>query len=91
MGIGWPVSSDKWKAPLDCKTVRFSAYSSTREQSNKRSGARLKTESETEVLTLLLRYTKQTVLQSTLNGGEYLYDGHLTGGAGAKIFVFTLI
>ena len=30
----------------DCKTVRIFAYSSTREQSNKRSGARLKTESE---------------------------------------------
>ena len=28
-----------------CKTVRISAYSSTREQSNKRSGKRLKTES----------------------------------------------
>ena len=32
---------------LDCKTVRIVAYSSTREQSNKRSGTRLKTESET--------------------------------------------
>ena len=32
---------------LDCKTVRISAYSSAREQSNKRSGMRLKTESET--------------------------------------------
>ena len=32
---------------LDCKTVRIFAYSSTREQSNKRSGMRLKTESET--------------------------------------------
>ena len=31
---------------LDCKTVRIFAYSSTREQSNKRSGTRLKTESE---------------------------------------------
>ena len=30
-----------------CKTVRSFAYSSTREQSNKRSGTRLKTESET--------------------------------------------
>ena len=29
---------------LDCKTVRIFAYSSTREQSNKRSGTRLKTE-----------------------------------------------
>ena len=33
---------------LDCKTVRIFAYSSTREQSNKRSGTRLKTESETK-------------------------------------------
>ena len=32
---------------LDCKTVRISAYSSTSEQSNKRSGKRLKRESET--------------------------------------------
>ena len=32
---------------LDCKTVRIFAYSSTREQSNKRPGTRLKTESET--------------------------------------------
>ena len=31
----------------DCKTARIFAYSSTREQSNKRSGTRLKTESET--------------------------------------------
>ena len=32
---------------LDCKTVRIFAYSSTREQSNKRFGTRLNTESET--------------------------------------------
>ena len=32
---------------IDCKTVRIFASSSTREQSNKRSGTRLKTESET--------------------------------------------
>ena len=32
---------------LDCKTARTFAYSSTREQSNERSGTRLKTESET--------------------------------------------
>ena len=32
---------------VDCKTVRIFAYSSTRERSNKRSGTRLKTESET--------------------------------------------
>ena len=34
---------------LDCKTVRIFAYSSTREQSDKRSGMRLKTESETGI------------------------------------------
>ena len=32
---------------LDCKTVHIFAYSSTQEQSNKRSGMSLKTESET--------------------------------------------
>ena len=32
---------------VDCKTVRIFTYSSKREQSNKRSGTRLKTESET--------------------------------------------
>ena len=32
---------------VDCKTVLIFAYSNTREQSNKRSGTRLKTESET--------------------------------------------
>ena len=32
---------------IDCKTVHIFAYSSTCEQSNKRSGTRLKTESET--------------------------------------------
>ena len=32
---------------VDCKTVRIFAYSSTREQSNKRSATKLKTESET--------------------------------------------
>ena len=36
-----------WLKSLDCKTVRIFAFSSTREQSNIRSGMRLKTESET--------------------------------------------
>ena len=35
---------------LDCKTVCIFAYSSMREQSNKRSGTRLETESETRTL-----------------------------------------
>ena len=38
---------DHWMYLLDCKTVRIFAYSSTREQSNKRCGTRLKAESET--------------------------------------------
>ena len=37
----------KTACSLDCKTVRMFAYSSTREQSNKRSVTRMKTESET--------------------------------------------
>ena len=35
------------KEVTDCETVRIFAYSRTLEQSNKRSGTRLKTESET--------------------------------------------
>ena len=35
---------------LDCKTVCIFAYSSMHEQSNKRSGTRLKTESKTHAL-----------------------------------------
>ena len=62
---------------IDCKTVRILAYSCTREQSNKRSGTRLKTESETwgeTRKTLTARLTdfftdfekkKPAVLQST--------------------------
>ena len=40
---------------VDCKTVRIFAYSSTGEQSNKRSETRLKTESETWGETLTIR------------------------------------
>ena len=44
----FPVLSSKAACfTSDCKTIRIFAYSSTREQSNKRSGTRLKTESET--------------------------------------------
>ena len=63
---------------LDCKTVRIFAYSRTREQSNKRSGMRLKTESETGErrptdvrllhhalpISLLILRKKPTILQS---------------------------
>ena len=54
---------------VDCKTVRIFAYSTTRQQSNKRSGTRLKTESETGSLrhalpiSLLILRKKPTVLQ----------------------------
>ena len=39
------IREDFWS--LDCKTVRLFAYSSTREQSNKSSRTRLKTETQT--------------------------------------------
>ena len=48
-------NQERWNR--DCKTVRTFAYSYTREQSNKRSGARLKTESETFLL-LFSRLTR---------------------------------
>ena len=59
---------------LDCKTVHIFAYSSTQEQSNKRSGMSLKTESETGErrlchalpISLLILRKKPTVLQSRL-------------------------
>ena len=64
----------KHKQLLTAKTIRIFAHSSTREQSNKRSGTRLKTESETgEAKTLTPRFTdfitdfekkKPSVLQS---------------------------
>ena len=56
---------------LDCKTVRIFAYSSTSEQSNKRSGRTLITESERllrhalPISLLILRKKNPTVLQST--------------------------
>ena len=48
VGVG-PVEMLKERVAIivDCKTVHIFAYSSKREQSNKRSGTRLKTESET--------------------------------------------
>ena len=45
--IRFRMASFSFFTEVDCKTVRIFAYSSTREQSNKRSGTRLKTESET--------------------------------------------
>ena len=46
----------------DCKTVLIFAYSSTREQSNKRSGARLKTESNPYGRVMLARLARVRLL-----------------------------
>ena len=51
---------------LDCKTVRIFAYSSTREQSNKRFGTRLKTESETGGCVRLARVAHVRLLRHAL-------------------------
>ena len=48
------------KLILDCKTVSIFAYSSTCEQSNKGSGTRLKTESETEETEARTLHTRTT-------------------------------
>ena len=46
--FGWKRGEKRAeKRLLDCKTVRFFEYSSTREQPNKRSGTKLKTQSKT--------------------------------------------
>ena len=50
---------------IDCKTVRIFAYSSTREQSNKRSVTRLKTESETGRVRLA-RFSRERLLRPAL-------------------------
>ena len=51
---------------LDCKAVRIFAYSSTREQSNKRSGTKLKTVSETLGDVRLARSARVILLRHTL-------------------------
>ena len=51
---------------IDCKTVRIFAYSSTREQSNKRSTMRLKTESETGEFSRLARFARVRLLRHAL-------------------------
>ena len=43
----YPDVLEKESISVDCKTVCIFTYSCKREQSNKRSGTRLKTESET--------------------------------------------
>ena len=45
---------------MDSKTVRIFAYSNTREQSNKRFGTRLRTESETPRFTDSLSILRKT-------------------------------
>ena len=73
---------------LDCKTICIFAYSSTHEQSNKRSGTRLKTEMRLACfapirllrhalpISLLILRKKPTVLQSrsssVLSGEDYI-------------------
>ena len=55
---------------VDCKTVRIFAYSSTRKQSNKRSGTKLKTVRllhHTLPISLLILRKNPTVLQSTFS------------------------
>ena len=88
---------------LDCKTLRTFTYSSTREQSNKRSGTRLKTESETGERRLrLLRYAlpisllilrkKPTVSQSNRNRPYVTLlgsRGRTDGHAGEKTMKWT--
>ena len=51
---------------IDCKTVRIFAYSSTRGQSNKRCGTRLKTESETGERRLRACETREVRVRKTL-------------------------
>ena len=53
---------------IDCKTVPIFAYSSTREQSNKRSRTRLKTESETLYRFLSWFWEKNRLFYSLNNG-----------------------
>ena len=43
--VWWTTGTSNSRKSLDCKTVRIFAYSRTREQSNERSGTKLKTES----------------------------------------------
>ena len=71
---GKHIKHSRFLCDLDCKAVRIFAYSSTPEQSNKRSGTRLKTESACFARVRLLRHAlpisllilrkKPTVLQS---------------------------
>ena len=66
--VDWlPICRFVWPR-VDCKTVRIFAYSSTREQSNKRCGTRLKTESETGEIRFfsLARFARIRVLRHAL-------------------------
>ena len=69
--IAETIESEYVLRVIDCKTVRIFAYSSTREQSNKRSKTRLKTESETGERRLtrpvrLARFARVRLLRHTL-------------------------
>ena len=82
--IVWSQASTVFAVVEDCKTVRTFAYSRTSEQSNKRSGTRLKTESErlerfarmrllrhALAISLLILRKKPTVLQSIVKVARY--------------------
>ena len=84
LALVWSQASTVFAVVVDCKTVRIFAYSRTREQSNKRSGTRLKTESErlerfarmrllrhALAISLLILRKKPTVLQSIVKVARY--------------------
>ena len=84
LALVWSQASTVFAVVEDCKTVRIFAYSRTREQSNKRSGTRLKTESErlerfarmrllrhALAISLLILRKKPTVLQSIVKVARY--------------------
>ena len=68
---------------LDCKTVRIFAYSSAREESNKRSGTGLKTESETltprftDFFTDFEKKTDCFAVYTLVHAEIYAASGHL--------------
>ena len=67
---------------LDCKTVRIFAYSSTREQSNERSG-KSGTRHALPISLLILR-KKTTVLQSTMGLPKFKYEKKNKKGSGHR-------
>ena len=70
--LGFHLNFPLISSVVDCKTVRIFAYSSKREQSNERSGRRLKTESETgtELYDFLTDFEKKTDCFAVQFGGK---------------------